>query len=120
MSSCSTSPASEAKRRVSGILCVGNVLGRWLGRKPWESWSPRLEADRGMARPPSRSKTINLNSCTRLHHRPRTTGRGKVMITYNYIGCDVSKQALDLFDPRSDKFCRIGNDAASVDKFVAG
>jgi transposase len=42
------------------------------------------------------------------------------MISYNYIGCDVSKQALDHFDPRSGRFSRIGNDAASVGKFVAG
>lgn len=42
------------------------------------------------------------------------------MIAENYIGCDVSKDTLDLFDERSRRHCRIANDEAAIATYVAG
>ena len=33
-----------------------------------------------------------------------------MIIQQNHIGCDISKQMLDIFDPRTGKFARIGNE----------
>jgi transposase len=42
------------------------------------------------------------------------------MIQHNYIGCDISKDMLDVFDPRSRRFQRVPNRADAIDIFVAG
>jgi transposase len=42
------------------------------------------------------------------------------MIAENYIGCDVSKQTLDLFDEKSARHRRIANEAAAISTYVAG
>jgi len=41
-------------------------------------------------------------------------------IDQNYIGCDVSKARLDFFDPARGRHCRIANEAAAMEAFVAG
>jgi transposase len=42
------------------------------------------------------------------------------MIAENYIGCDVSKQTLDVFDEKSARHRRIANEAAAISAYVAG
>lgn len=42
------------------------------------------------------------------------------MIQQNYIGCDVSKDALDLFDPARGRACRIANQTGAITAYVAG
>lgn len=42
------------------------------------------------------------------------------MIQHNYIGCDISKEMLDVFDPRGRRFRRIANQAGPIEAFVAG
>lgn len=42
------------------------------------------------------------------------------MIAQNYIGCDVSKDTLDLFDESSRRHRRIANEAAAIAAYVAG
>lgn len=42
------------------------------------------------------------------------------MIQHNYIGCDISKDMLDVFDPRSRRFRRVANQAGPIEAFVAG
>lgn len=39
---------------------------------------------------------------------------------HNYIGCDIAKAAIDVFDPRAGRLLRIANAAAAVRAFVAG
>jgi transposase len=41
------------------------------------------------------------------------------MIVKNYIGCDISKERLDLFNPLSGGFRHISNQAAAISAFVA-
>lgn len=43
-----------------------------------------------------------------------------VMIVRNYIGCDISKDNLDLFDSSSGRHSRIANEAAAVAAYVEG
>jgi transposase len=42
------------------------------------------------------------------------------MIQHNYIGCDISKDMLDMFDPRSRRSQRVANQAGPIEAFVAG
>lgn len=42
------------------------------------------------------------------------------MIAHNFIGCDVAKAALDLYDPSTGKLHRLANRAEAVAGFVAG
>lgn len=42
------------------------------------------------------------------------------MIPQNYIGCDVSKNTLDFFDPRGGRFRQIRNEPKAIDSFIAG
>jgi len=42
------------------------------------------------------------------------------MIHYNYIGCDVAKDQLDVFDAGTGRFQRVANTAAAVLAFAAG
>lgn len=42
------------------------------------------------------------------------------MIAEHYIGCDISKQALDFFDGKSARHCRIANRAEAISAYVAG
>jgi len=37
----------------------------------------------------------------------------------NYLGCDISKQMLDLFDPRSGRLLRLANEPAALRTFAA-
>jgi len=41
-------------------------------------------------------------------------------IHHNYIGCDIAKAALDVFDPRSGRLLRIANEEAALGAFLAG
>jgi transposase len=41
-----------------------------------------------------------------------------VTIQQNYIGCDISKQMLDIFDPQTGKFARIENQLAALQAFA--
>jgi transposase len=43
-----------------------------------------------------------------------------VMIPQNYVGCDVSKDTLDFFDPQSGRLRQIGNHPKAIGSFVAG
>jgi transposase len=40
-------------------------------------------------------------------------------IHHNYIGCDVGKTMLDVFDPATGRLCRVANEAASLETFTA-
>ena len=42
------------------------------------------------------------------------------MIPQNYVGCDVSKDTLDFFDPRSGRMRQICNQPKAIGSFVAG
>lgn len=42
------------------------------------------------------------------------------MIQHNYIGCDVAKEMLDVFDPHSGRFQRVANTIAAIGTFAAG
>ena len=42
------------------------------------------------------------------------------MIPQNYVGCDVSKDTLDFFDPQSGRLRQIGNHPKAIGSFVAG
>jgi transposase len=48
-----------------------------------------------------------------------STGIGSMTIHQNYLGCDISKQMLDLFDPRSGKLLRLANEPAALRAFAA-
>lgn len=39
-------------------------------------------------------------------------------IQQNHIGCDISKQTLDIFDPRTGKFARVDNERAALQAFA--
>ena len=41
-----------------------------------------------------------------------------MIIDYNYIGCDISKAVLDIYDPRSGKLCRVDNEPLSLKAFA--
>ena len=41
-----------------------------------------------------------------------------MIIQQNYIGCDISKQTLDIFDPQTSKFVRIDNERVALQAFV--
>ncbi|WP_394886544.1 IS110 family transposase [Mesorhizobium sp. AaZ16] len=42
------------------------------------------------------------------------------MIQHNYIGCDICKDMLDVFDPSSRSFRRLANRAGPIEAFAAG
>ncbi|WP_292478343.1 transposase, partial [Mesorhizobium sp.] len=42
------------------------------------------------------------------------------MIVQNYVGCDISKARLDLFDEASGRYQRIPNQAEAIEAYVAG
>ncbi len=42
------------------------------------------------------------------------------MIQHNYVGCDVAKDMLDIFDPRTGRFQRIVNTTLAITSFVEG
>jgi transposase len=42
------------------------------------------------------------------------------MIEHNYIGCDISKQTLDFYDPASSRHRRIANETGAIKDYVAG
>jgi len=39
-------------------------------------------------------------------------------IHHNFIGCDIGKEAVDIFDPRTARFCRIPNTEAQLSAFA--
>ena len=39
-------------------------------------------------------------------------------IHHTFIGCDIGKQAIDIFDPRTARFCRIDNNEADLSAFA--
>lgn len=60
-----------------------------------------------------RSRPASLDQPEQLHeagcNRPRITGTGFMSIPYLYVGCDVSKHWLDIFDPTEGRSRRIAN-----------
>ena len=51
---------------------------------------------------------------------PRTTGTDIMTIAFVYIGCDVSKRFLDIYDPSDGAARRIANARAAIDAWLEG
>lgn len=64
-------------------------------------------------RSPAKAPSRVSNQPEQLHEagciRPRTTGTGTMTLPHRYVGCDVSKYWLDLFDPIEARPRRISN-----------
>ena len=41
-------------------------------------------------------------------------------IHHTYVGCDIAKAVIDVFDPLSRRFSRVANEAAALARFAAG